>query len=143
MKKTFVVLLSIIGFNALAVESSTSLLSSPTYTKIVRTNRGLFGYKYVDQQPSSGNDVYLLCSDPGSHRCKLSEAMVVSSGLSNANLETIQEMVDQRILDNAGIPGNFVFNSDYYVSYSFVLSTGQSKIEIYTRTEANAINITF
>lgn len=143
MKKIFLLLLSFAALGVEAAESSSesSLLASPTHTKVVRNGRGLFGYKYVNDDTTTNGDYVLLCSDPGRKKCAPT-ALIVSGGLQESDSEIILNSVDHKILE-IGATGNFIYDSKYYVTYSFDINTGVTNVYIYTEAEANGLGVNF
>lgn len=147
MKKTLIILSSLFlaqGF----VQASTDreLLSAPTYTMIVRTKGGLFGYDYVNTSQSFTNpqNVITACSDPGLKRCKVEiQALTnVPSVLNPSQLEEIDNQVNQKIADTK-VNGNFAYGSNFFVVYTFELAVSKIQYTIYTKDEANALGYEF
>jgi hypothetical protein len=143
MKTNLLVLLSFAALSVGATESlsESSLLASPTHTKVTRTNRGIFGYKYVNDDTSSNGDYVLACSQPGHKKCAPT-AIIISGGLQENDSDTILNMVDHKILEE-GASGTFVYNSQYYITYSFDINNGETNVYIYTEAEANGLGINF
>ncbi len=125
---------------AIAGNSDQLLLASPTYTKIVKSNRGLFGYKYVNDTGTPDARV-LACAEPGFRACRLTN--VITSILTPTQIDEISNQVDNLILSTRK-GGNFVYQNTYFVLYSFVATDiSKTTIEILTRPEAASRGYTF
>lgn len=99
---------------------------------IIRHNKGLFGYRHVDQHDSEvTGDKQLNCTNPGFRKCKW------QSGLADLNDEygVLLEKVDDLIEVNRQFSGSFEADG-YFVQYKFILTDDYLEVKIYTREEA-------
>ena len=113
--------------------TSDSLLAIPTHTKTVKSKRGLFGYKYVDET-NTPDAALLACSDPGFRKCAWRNPQGIGA-LTAGQLDEISEHVDALILANP-INGTYIYANDYLVIYTLGVTISDITIEILTRSEA-------
>ncbi len=127
------------------------LCAVPTYTKIVKSNGGFFGYRDVASSEtgngSGGTNVILACADPGLRRCRMSNAtnFTTTGLLTEEDFDQIDQQVLSRLTAGTGdvVNGQFVYNSNYMVVYKYKIASNELTYEIYTRDEAIQAGYTF
>lgn len=147
MKRLVFISLVLLGAKGFAGNADGKLLATPTYTKIVKSNGGLFGYKYVDETSTSngsgGTNQLLACSDPGWNRCRF------NSTARGVLTDNDYDAIDQTIFDavtkseEKKVSGQFVYNTEFLVVYYYHLSPNKLTYEIFTKDEAAAAGYTF
>lgn len=136
MKNTIIVGLAIFAGKVIAGEHAPLPLAAPTQTKVVKSNRGLFGYEYVTQTESSGGGILLACSQPGFKDCKIVPSSITTpGGLPTEEGNEIQNLVDS-LIEGGQTAGNFVYGDNFLVIYSFDSTIDETEIDVYTKDEA-------
>ncbi len=151
MKKLIITGLTLFALNGIANNQNDYLCAVPTYTKIVKSNGGFFGYRDVGSTTtgngSGGTNVILACSEPGLRRCRMSSTTNFTTNglLSEEDYNQIDQQVVSRLAATNGDiqNGKFVYNSAYLVVYNFKISSNELTYEIYTRDEAIQAGYTF
>jgi hypothetical protein len=118
-------------------------LTAFSYTIITKDNGGWFGFRTVTESHSGPNH-QLACADPGRMKCEFGTAFGgITQGGEVINLESF-EPIENMILDllafeNSIVAGEFYFESDFFIMYSYDFNTDRLTIEIYTLHEASCL----
>ena len=141
MKKIILFVFAFIAIKSIANNGDTRLLAAPTWTKVVKENGGIFGYKYVNQDPPnpSGNQS-LLCATPGWHRCRFNSTAIVvgggTVGLTSEDFEAIDAKVMSSITETE--PSGILVYNAYTVKYKYNVNSNKIKYKIFNQDEVNA-----
>ncbi len=116
MKKIIIVIFTLMVVKGFSGNGTNYLYAAPTWTKVVKSDGGLFGYKHVDQNTgaTSGNST-LACSDPGFNRCRFTPIDIVVGG--NGNL-TEEDFIKIDALVNSSINSDNLLGELTYSSYT-------------------------
>lgn len=147
MKKIIITTLTLLSIKGFSGVSNEKLFAAPTYTKIVKSDGGLFGYKYVDETTTSngsgGTNQILACSNPGWNRCRFTST--AKSILTQTDLDQIESLVTDQVasVQDKKTEGQLVYNASYLVVYKYHLGPDDLTYEIFTKDEASAAGYTF
>jgi hypothetical protein len=135
MKRTFL-------FLSFAL-STLSLFAEGDPLTVTKKNRGLFGYKSVNETFAEGMHT-LTCLDPGRTACRTNGLSVVideTLTLSADELATIDNQVTDFVNINRNESGTFVFASKAVIVYSYDPDKDQLIYTVYSVEQANELNI--
>ncbi|MBS1650982.1 MAG: hypothetical protein JSU07_03140 [Bacteroidetes bacterium] len=137
MKKIFFLASVFATIQGNAVNTS-DVLAAPTWTIVVKSSGGFFGYKYVNQDNNnpSGNSS-LNCSEPGFRRCKWNATAFVAgeNPFTNDDFEKIDELVMMRV-NETNSSGTIVYNS-YTIKYDYNIAINKLSYKVFSQEEVN------
>lgn len=118
-------------------------LSGNCWTKIEKYNGGFFGYRTIAESTSGPNSM-LACADPGRNKCRFANGFtVVGNGgtiVKYDDFSTIETEVMKRVTKE-NTTGSFIYSSDLFVQYTYVIETGKLTMQIYGVYEAQSLGL--
>ena len=108
-----------------------------------RDHGGLFGYKYVTTTKGSNGDIHVDCTEPGMTRCRPAFMDAVTPGgpiLTEEIFDSIDAAVNTAI-NSGNLNGQLIFNSTFFVTYTYDAATDQLIVNIYSIAEAQALGL--
>lgn len=115
---------------------------------ITKTNRGLFGYKYILEQQAEGQH-RVDCSDPGRMRCRTNSGSIIVTEqtaqfdyleITNNQIDGIESFIAGQLAQSIS-SGNFIYDNLCYITYSYDPNLDILITRIYSVQEAQSLNI--
>lgn len=110
------------------------------WIKVVQTDKGLFGYKYVNEDHAGPNHS-LSCSQPGHQKCRFKESLIFNGDETGDQFVSDVLLKVDEILSQSDTNGYFYYNSDCYVRYNYNPENDSLVVEIYTKKEARDLGL--
>lgn len=111
--------------------------------KVTKKNRGLFGYKSVNETIAEGSHT-LTCLDPGRTACRTNGISVVvdeTLTLTSEELAKIDSQVDTFVSEDRKESGKFVFDGRAVIVFSYNANQDLLTYTIYSIKQATNLHI--
>lgn len=115
--------------------------NSFAWIKVTKDSKGLFGYKYVNEDHSGGSHM-LACANPGWNRCRWdTQPTFEDEGdvPSLVDYEAIELKVNEGIVGGSSA-GNFLYNN-VYVEYDYRKDSDILTMTLYSFEEAKDLGL--
>jgi hypothetical protein len=123
--------------------TTTNLFAEGDPLTITKKNRGLFGYKSVNETIGEGQHT-LTCLDPGRTACRTNGMAVVfdeTLTLTADELATVDSQVDNFVNVERNENGKFVFSNKAVIVYSYNPDTDALVYTIYSVKQATDLHV--
>ena len=114
--------------------------NSYAWIKIEKANKGLFGYKYVNEDHTSGSHM-LACAEPGWNGCNWDNPPTFDDGnfLDLDDYLEIESEVESKI-ESGVSSGDFLFET-IYVEFTYDQDLDRLVMKLYSKDEARELGL--
>jgi hypothetical protein len=108
---------------------------------VTKKNRGLFGYKGVNETYAEGMHT-LTCLDPGRTKCKPNKLIIDETlTLTELEFESIDRIVDDFVINHQREQGMFNYSDKAIITFSYNANRDELVYKIYSIKQASALGL--